>query len=170
MAYGFDYEFLTLIQSYLSNRQQRIKVNNTYSTYSNIILGVTQGSILGPLLFNIYICDMFYDITDCDIASFADDNTLYSSSFGLDKVIKKLEAYTNNLLKCFHENHMKANADKCHLLVTTNSAVSANIEEFVINNSNEEKLLGKKIDTKLSFENHVSSLCKKASQKLTCSC
>ena len=73
---------------------------------------------------------------------------------------------TSNLFKYFHENHMKANAKKCHLLVTTNSAVSANIEEFVINNSNEEKLLGIKIDTKLSFENHVSSLCKKASQKL----
>ena len=61
---------------------------------------------------------------------------------------------------------MKENADKCHLLVTTNSAVSASTEEFVINNSNEEKLLGIKIDTKLSLENHVSSLCKKASQKL----
>ena len=60
----------------------------------------------------------------------------------------------------------ESNADKCHLLVTTKSAVSANIGEFVINNSNEEKLLGIKIDTKLSFENHVSSLCKKASQKL----
>ena len=109
---------------------------------------------------------MFYDITDCDIASYADDNTPYCSSFRLNKVINKLEECTNNLFKWFHENHMKANADKCHLLVTTNSAVSANIEEFVINNSNEEKLLGTKIDTKLSFENHVCSLCKKASQKL----
>ena len=61
---------------------------------------------------------------------------------------------------------MKVNADKCHLLVTTKSAVSANIEEFAINNSNEEKLLDIKIDTKLSFENHVSSRCKNASQKL----
>ena len=109
---------------------------------------------------------MFYDITDCDIASYADDNTPYCSSFSLDKVINKLEACTNNLFKWFHENHMKANADKCHLLVTSNSAVSANIQELVINNSNEEKLLGIKIDTKLSFENHVSYLCKKASQKL----
>ena len=68
--------------------------------------------------------------------------------------------------KWFHENHIKTNADKYHLLVTTNSTVSANIEEFVINNSNEEKLLGIKIGTKLSLENKVSSLCKKASQKL----
>ena len=68
--------------------------------------------------------------------------------------------------KWFHENHIKTNADKYHLLVTTNSTVSANIEEFVINNSNEEKLLGIKIGNKLSFGNHFSSLCKKASQKL----
>ena len=58
---------------------------------------------------------------------------------------------------------MKVNAEKCHLLVTTKSAVSANIGEFVINISNEEKRLGSKIDTKLSFDNHVSSFCKKAS-------
>ena len=109
---------------------------------------------------------MFYDNADCDIANYTDDNTPYYSSFSLDKVINKLEAYTKNLLKWFHENDIKANADKRHLLVTTKSAVSANIEEFVISNGNEEKLSGIKIDIKLSFENRVSSQCKKASQKL----
>ena len=131
------------------NRQQRTKVNNTYSTYSDITLGVPQGSVLGPLLFNIYICDIYIYITDCDITSYADDNTPYCSSFSLDKVINKLEACTNNLFKWFHENHMKANADRCHLLVTTNSAVLAKIEKFVINNSNKEKPFGIKTDTKL---------------------
>ena len=87
-AYGLDYESLTLIQSYLSNRQQRTKVNNTYSTYSDIILRVPQCSILGPSLFNIYICDMVYDITDCDIANYA-ENTPYCGSFSPDKTINK---------------------------------------------------------------------------------
>ena len=87
-AYGFDYESLTLIQSYLSNRQQRTKVNNTYSNYSDIILRVPQCSILGPSLFNIYNCDMFYDITDCDIANYA-ENTPYCGSFSPDKTINK---------------------------------------------------------------------------------
>ena len=61
---------------------------------------------------------------------------------------------------------MKANADKCHLLVTRDTDVTAKIGEFDVKNGREEKLLGVKIDKKLSFENHVSSLCKKASQKL----
>ena len=96
-AYGFDYEFSTLIQSYLSNRKQRTKVNNTYvsNTFSDIIIGVSQGSILGPLLFNIY------DNTDCDIVSYADDNMPYCSSFSLDKVINKLEACTDNVFNGF---------------------------------------------------------------------
>ena len=61
---------------------------------------------------------------------------------------------------------MKANADNCHLLVTRDTVVPAKIEELDVKNSRGEKLLGVKIDTKLSFENYVSSLCKKASQKL----
>ena len=112
------------------------------------------GSILSPLLFNIYISDMFYDIDSCDIASYADDNTPYTSE---GEVIQKLELIINNLFEWFKNNHMKGNADKCHLLVT---------RDFDVKNSREEKLLGVKIDTKFSFENHASSLCKKASQKL----
>ena len=61
---------------------------------------------------------------------------------------------------------MKANADKCHLLVTRDTDVTTKIGKFNFKNSREEKLLVIKIDIKLSFENHVSSLCKKASQKL----
>ena len=61
---------------------------------------------------------------------------------------------------------MKANPDKYNLLVTTNALTFVNINSFQITNSTEEKLLGIKFDSKLSFQNHASSLCKKASQKL----
>ena len=61
---------------------------------------------------------------------------------------------------------MKANTDKCHLLVSRNERCIAKIEEFSIKNSTKEKLLGVKFDSNLYFENHITSLCKKASQKL----
>ena len=70
---------------------------------------------------------MFSDIDDCDIASYADDNTPYASSINLDALINKIEQCTNNLFQWFSNTHMKANADKCHLLVTGNYDVSANI-------------------------------------------
>ena len=92
-AYGFDYNSLQMLQSYLSNRTQRTKTNDACSKYCKILFGVSQGSILGPLLFNIYICDMFYDINDCDIASYADHYTSYASSSNLDALISKLESH-----------------------------------------------------------------------------
>ena len=96
-TYSFDYDSLVFLQSYLSERQQRTKVNNAYSTYSDILYGVPQDSTLGPLLFKVYISDMCYDIDICDIAGDADDNTLYTSDFNLEEVIQKLELTTNNL-------------------------------------------------------------------------
>ena len=152
--------------SFFSNRQQRTKSNNAFSRYSEIIHGVPQGSILGPLLFNIYICDIFFDKIECDIASYVDDNTSYNFGFNLDNVINNLEKSTNSLLNWFRQNHMKANANKCHLLVSSDKVCTAKIEDFSIENSTKEKLLGVKFDSNLSLEGHVTSLCKKASQKL----
>ena len=77
-AYGFDNDKLKFIYSYLKGRKQRTKINSSYSSFAEILFGVLQGSILGPLLFNADICDLFYEIDDLDFAIFADDNTPYS--------------------------------------------------------------------------------------------
>ena len=97
-----------------------------------------------------------------------EDNTPYNFDFNkqLGNVISNLEKSTNSLLNWFRENHMKANSDKCHLLVSSDERCTAKIEDFSIKNSTEEKLLGVKFDSDLSFETHITSLCKKASQKL----
>ena len=165
-GYDFYYHSLRIMESFLSNRQQRTKNNNAFSGYSEIIYGVSQGSILAPLLFKSYTCDIFFDIIEFDMASYADDNTPYNFDFNLDNVISNLETSTNSLLNWFRENHMKANTDKCHLLVSSDESCTAKIEDFSIKSSTEEKLLAVKFDSNLSFESHVTSLCKKASQKL----
>ena len=77
-AYGFSYSALTYIKSYLSNRSQRVNVNNNFSSWQNIKTGVPQGSILGPLLFNIYLNDIFIFLSSSFLANYADDTTLYS--------------------------------------------------------------------------------------------
>ena len=81
--------------------------------------------------------------------------------------MNSLETDTNTLTKWFHDNYLKLNADKCHLLISNhNKDIFINVEEEIIECSNSVKLLGVTIDNKLDFGEHVSKLCKKASQKL----
>ena len=88
-----------MLQSYLSNRKQTTKINDAHSKYCEILFGVPHSSILGPLLFNIHICDMFYNINDCDIASYSDDNTPYASSSKFRRNNKQARGSTNNLFQ-----------------------------------------------------------------------
>ena len=90
-AYGFSLLALRLIHDYLSNRKQRRRINNSYSTWMEIVFGVLQGSILGPLLFNIFLADFFSIVNSTDIANYADDNTPYASANDIDSLIALLE-------------------------------------------------------------------------------
>jgi len=73
-AYGFSKDALKLINSYMSDRWQRTKINKSFSSWSALLKGVPQGSVLGPILFNIYLNDIFYFL-NCNICKFADDTT-----------------------------------------------------------------------------------------------
>ena len=131
-----------------------------------ILFGVPQESILGPLLFNIFLCDLFYMMSDTDFASYADDNTPYVSADTIDEVIKRLETASVKLFKWFADNQMKANQDKCHLIVSKNENISMHIGPFEIKNTNCEKLLGIKVDSRLNFNEHLDGIIKKASRKI----
>ena len=79
-AYGFDKNALLLIYSYLSDRNQAVRINNTFSSFKKLISGVPQGSILGPILFNVFINDLYFFIKSATLHNYADDNTLSAFS------------------------------------------------------------------------------------------
>ena len=165
-AYGLDMPSLELLHSYLTKSRQRVKINSIYSSWSEILFGVPQGAILGPLLFNIFLCDLFLFVPDIGIANYADDNTPHATNKHLETVLKDLEQGSDTLLKLLTDNLLKANPEKYHLLVSTNEERHLNKGKVEISNSKCEKFLGIKIDSKLMFDSHVKSLYKKASQKL----
>ena len=105
------------MNSYLSERKQRTKLGVHYSSWKEILSGVPQGSILGPLLFSIFLCDLFVHLKDIDFASCVDDNTPYTEHESIDQVISKLEETAKSLFKWFSDNQMKVNPDKFHLLL-----------------------------------------------------
>ena len=89
-AYGSDDTALQLILSYLKNRKQCVRINNTYSNFENIITGVPQGLIVGPLLFDFSINDPFFFIECSSIHNFADDNTLSTWGNKISDLLKKI--------------------------------------------------------------------------------
>ena len=76
--YGFEIISLKLMLSYLTETKQRAKIGISYNSHRDIVFCVPQESILGPLLFNIFLCDLFLSMKDIDFANYADDNTTYS--------------------------------------------------------------------------------------------
>ena len=85
-AHGFSFNAIKFVQSYLLERFQRVNINNNFSEWCKILLGVPQELVLGPLLFNIFIHDVFYFIQDAYTCNFADDNLLYSIEDNLKEV------------------------------------------------------------------------------------
>ena len=95
-GYEFDMKALNFIYDYLRNRKQRTKIDHAYSSWQNILYGVSQGSILEPLLFNIDLCDLSFVMNHEDIANYADDNTR-----NIDEVVTFLEKSSRVIFKWF---------------------------------------------------------------------
>ncbi|XP_057316881.1 uncharacterized protein LOC130657914 [Hydractinia symbiolongicarpus] len=121
-AFGFDKDALRLIHSYLTGRKQRVKINNSFSTLLDILF-----------------------------ASYADDNTPYTYGSDKNQVVEDLEKTAKRMFIWFAENGMKANEAKSHLLSSLPLDTKAVVGDTYIENSDQQKLLGIKIDRKLKF-------------------
>ena len=136
------------------------------STWENIISGAPKGSILGPLLFNIFLCDLFLEHEDCCFTNYADDTTPYVVANNTAEVIENLTIITQKLFTWFSNNQMKVNHDKCHLLLSKQEEANIQIDNTTIKCSKSKKLLGIVLDNKLKFDKHVENIFQKASKKL----
>ena len=174
-AYGFEKSALNFIYDYLTERTQRTKVNGEYSNKRTLKYGVPQGSILGPLLFNLFMNDIFYFMDDSKLANYADDTSTYTVKTSIFPFLHSLSSETSIVLNWFKLNEMKSNSDKCHMIVAENEHRPAYISNsFVYLEEQKEllqsekivKLLGVWIDDKMTFENHIKTLLKKGNQKL----
>ena len=156
-AYGFSENPLNYIQSYLHNRLQRTNVNNNFSLWKDIFSGFPQGSILGPLMFSIYINDIFLFPNNEYLSNYAYDTTLYSIGENHNTTRNILNKKFLSLQKWFYDNYMVlnpgmsfgSNPDKISIIFEDSTKIPS-AEEYVI--------LGVTIDHRLTFYNHLKNL------------
>ena len=134
-----------------------------------LLQGIPRGSVLGPILFNIYINNLFYLTEMTQVCNFADCTTFFVCRKNLNTLINILEHNTTPAVEWFEVNFMKLNQAKCHLLVSghKHGTVWAKLGETKIWESNKQKLLGVVIDINLNFDEHGFNLSKKAGRKLS---
>ena len=170
-AYGFEKHTINLLFSYLTKRKQGVKIKDNTSDFLEILSGVPQGSILGPILFNIFLNDMIYFTNSTNPNNYADDNTLSASESSISDLIKTLEKGGGEAIDWLTQNKMIANPDKFKAIIlkknrSDTSGISLKIDNQEIKTSKTVELLGVELDNELSFRKHISELCKSAGAKI----
>ena len=150
-AYGFSHNALAFVLSYLKSRSHRANINNNFSTWGEIIARVSQGSILGHLLFNTLINGIFYFKDKSYLSNYADDNVLYTFASNMTEVKDKLSQDLPKLSEWFTENFMILNPDKCHYMCLGKDAVNDILKlcDVELKSSELETVLGIEIDHQL---------------------
>ena len=171
VAYGLSRKACTLIASYLFQRKQRVKIGNIKSEWGEINKGVPQGSILGPLKFNIFLNDLFYFVKEGNMYNNADDNSISVSHKELTNLSRQFPTEAEVTVQWFFDNAMEANPTKFQGLLLKGkkqaSEFSVSIRGQYIEFSKSITALGICIDKNITFDEHVNNLCLKASRQIS---
>ena len=166
---------LSLVESFLTNRYHTVFLGKEQSGFLTQKFGVPQGSVLGPLLFSLYINDLPLFITKGLCELFADDTSIHSSHSDLKQVANSLQDNANQLVKWTELNHMSINEQKTKCMIITSRQKRQNmtfvippiyVSNTIINEVDTHKVLGVTVDNNLSWSPHIDSLYKRVSQKL----
>ena len=155
---------LDWFKSYLSDRKQFVCFKNESSIVLNTSCGVPQGSILGPLLFLVYINDLTSSLQTSNAIMFADDTTLIFMHKKINSLLENANKDTSNLYKWFSLNRLSLNIDKTNYIIfqsknanITETGIKISINNKPIKQVNETKFLGVFIDNKLDWKTHIAN-------------
>ena len=152
-AYGVQEPALQLLRSYLHGRKQRVICNNKCSSWSTVRCDVPQGSLLSPLLFNIFMNDINETVTVSSLRLYADDTTQYTADYSPVVLQHLLNHDMEKLSSWFASNYLQVNEDKTQAMILGNSSYRYDLEfaGTPIDINNHLKILGICLDNKLSF-------------------
>ena len=164
--YGFRGIFLEFILSYIQDRQYFVSSNGFKSPTKTVNIGVPQGSILGPLLFIIYINDLSHVALHCFLMLFADDSNLFYSGNDITEITKCINAELTNVLYWLEVNKLSLNVSKTHYIIFSSRNVTVKDIDIRVRDVNIDrvaytKFLGVQIDQKLNWKEHINYINKK---------
>lgn len=174
-AVGFRGPFLSLLTNFLQNRSQLVSIKGLHSVKVSLKSGVPQGSVLSPLLFNIYVNDMSTSVSNCSLYQYADDTLLLTSHLSYSRAMEMLQECSLGLMNWFAHNLIDINVSKTklvcfhnplkvvdlntHLVLHTSHCVDCHCTPIVF--SDTVKYLGIVFDSDLSWNSHLTRLCSK---------
>ena len=168
-AYRVCGKSCALIWSYLSSRKQRVRVGSSTSEWLLLKKGVPQGSVLGPVLLNLFINDLYAAINTCNLYNYADDNTISACCYSKQQVIDTLMAESTIAMKWFEANMMQVNPGKFQAIILrepSDSRTTLTVGNTIITNVESVKLLRVHLDRHLDFNKQIKELCRKAACQL----
>ena len=168
-AYNLDQSVLGWIHAFLTNRTQKVTIDNSYSDEISVTSGVPQGSVLGPLLFLLYINDL-PDKMKCNIRMYADDVVLYANVASNENFNSILQEDLDELSQWCRKWHMSINVKKCAVMRMTRQKCSAiptyylhNLDVPVVQNF---KYLGVYISNTCNWQDHIQYVVSRGNQML----